>query len=52
MKKLLILVAAAGASALSACGPREFVKGDYDQNVEEHQSAHRQMVRVGHAKRS
>lgn len=34
MKKLFVLVATAGAVALSACGPREFVKGDYDKNVE------------------
>ncbi len=32
MKKLLIAVF--GISLLTACGPRAFVKGDYDQNVE------------------
>lgn len=35
MKRILVFSALVSACALTACGPREFVKGQYDQNVED-----------------
>ena len=35
MKLMGIFLTAAVALAMTACGPRAFVKGDYDENVEE-----------------
>jgi uncharacterized protein (TIGR02722 family) len=35
MKKLLLFTGMVYALGLTACGPREFVKGQYDQNVED-----------------
>lgn len=35
MKNLILLLVLAGAFSLTACGPRQFVKGQYDENVED-----------------
>ena len=35
MNKILVLSAVFVATAFTACGPREFVKGDYSKNVED-----------------
>lgn len=35
MKNLLLLLSVVSAFALTACGPREFVKGQYDENVQD-----------------
>lgn len=35
MRRLILFAVVGVASILSACGPREFVKGQYDQNVED-----------------
>lgn len=36
MKKLILLLASLGmVSALTACGPKAYVRGDYDENVQE-----------------
>ncbi len=35
MKNFLVLLGLVSAFALTSCGPREFVKGQYDENVED-----------------
>jgi uncharacterized protein (TIGR02722 family) len=35
MKNLLLLLSVVGAFSLTACGPRQFIKGQYDENVED-----------------